>query len=102
MPDNSFRPDLSFLNKKVNPDCRVHVTRQFCFDEQTSHTQIPDLRSILTSFAIPVDPDFVGRLDSRVVPPRRDTLARQEMLISAHVRPSKTRLGSLCGLQVSV
>src|SRR6267143_5208686 len=52
---------------------------------------------ILTSFAIPVDPSSVGRLDSRVVPSRRDTLARQEALIGAHVRPLTIRLGSLCG-----
>src|SRR6267142_5487510 len=27
MPDKSFRPDLSFLNKKVKPDRRVHIRR---------------------------------------------------------------------------
>jgi hypothetical protein len=43
MPDKSFRPDLSFLNKKVKPDCRVHIRRLFCFEKQTSHTQVSDL-----------------------------------------------------------
>ena len=42
MPDNNFGPDLSFLNEKVKPD-RVHVTRLFCFDKQTSHVQVSDL-----------------------------------------------------------
>jgi hypothetical protein len=40
MPDNSFGPDLSFLNKKVKPDRRVLLMRHFCFDKQTSHTQV--------------------------------------------------------------
>ncbi len=43
MPDNSFGPDLSFLNEKVKPDRRVHFTRHFCFDKQTTHTQVSDL-----------------------------------------------------------
>jgi len=43
MADNSLGPDLSFLNKKVKPDRRVHVTRHFCFDEQSSHAQVSDL-----------------------------------------------------------
>ena len=43
MPDDSFRPDLSFLNKKVKLDRRVHVPRFFCFDKQTSQTQVSDL-----------------------------------------------------------
>ena len=42
MPDNSFGPELSFLNKKVKPDCHVHVTRLFCFNKQTSRTQVSD------------------------------------------------------------
>jgi hypothetical protein len=42
MPDNSFGPDLSFLNKKVKPDRRVHVPRPFCLDKQASHTQVSD------------------------------------------------------------
>src|SRR6267143_2641976 len=41
MPDNNFGPDLFFLNEKVKPD-RVHFTRLFCFDKQTSHTQVSD------------------------------------------------------------
>src|SRR6267142_1227426 len=48
VPDSNFGPDLSFLNEKVKPD-RVHFTRLFCFDKQTSHTQVSDLRSILTN-----------------------------------------------------
>jgi hypothetical protein len=42
MPDNSFGPDLSFLNKKVKPDFRVHIPRFFCFDKQTSRTHVSD------------------------------------------------------------
>jgi len=42
MPDNRFGPDLSFLNQKVKPDLRVHIPRFFCFDKQTSHTQVSD------------------------------------------------------------
>jgi hypothetical protein len=41
MSDNSFGPDLSFLNKKVKPDARVHIQRLFCFDKQASRTQVP-------------------------------------------------------------
>jgi hypothetical protein len=42
IPDNCFGPDLSFLNKKVKPDSRVHIPRFFCFDKQTSRTQVSD------------------------------------------------------------
>jgi hypothetical protein len=42
MPDNSFGPDLSFLNKKVKPDRRVHIPRPFCLDKQASDTQVSD------------------------------------------------------------
>ena len=42
MSDNSFGPDLSFLNKKVKPDHRVHFSRFICFDKQASHTQVLD------------------------------------------------------------
>jgi len=43
MLDNSFGPDLSFLNKKVKPDLHVHnIPRFSCLDKQTSHTQISD------------------------------------------------------------
>jgi len=46
------------------------------------------LRSlVINAFAIPVDPDSVGLLDSQVAPPRRSTLAHQEALIGAYVRP---------------
>jgi hypothetical protein len=42
MPDNSFGPDLSFLNKKVKPDRRVQIPHFFCFDKQASRTQVSD------------------------------------------------------------
>src|SRR5207248_11721196 len=42
-------------------------------------------------------PNSVGRLDSRAVPPGKDTWARQEVLIGARLRPLGVRLGSLCG-----
>jgi hypothetical protein len=87
MSNDSFGPDLSFLNKKVKPDRRVHISQLFCFDKQASRIQVSDSRSILTSFAIPEDPDSVGLLDSRVAPPRRNTLSHQEALISAYVCP---------------
>jgi hypothetical protein len=42
MPDNSFGPDLSFLNKKVKPDRRAHTQQLRCFDKQASRTQVSD------------------------------------------------------------
>jgi hypothetical protein len=42
MSDNSFGPDLSFLNKKVKPDRRVDIPLLCCFDKQASNTQVSD------------------------------------------------------------
>ncbi len=48
MLDNSFGPDLPFLNKKVKSDRRAlsnrraHIPRPFCLDKQASHTQVSD------------------------------------------------------------
>ena len=42
MSDNGFGPDLSFLNKKVKPDRRVHIPLHFCFDKQACRAQVSD------------------------------------------------------------
>ena len=42
MADNSFGPDLSFLNKKVKLDRGIQVPRFCCFDKQSSQTQVSD------------------------------------------------------------
>jgi hypothetical protein len=42
MSDNSFGPDLSFLNKKVKPYRVLHVPPQFCFDKQACRAQVSD------------------------------------------------------------
>jgi hypothetical protein len=33
MSDNSFGPDLSFLNEKVQPDRRADIPGSICLDE---------------------------------------------------------------------
>jgi hypothetical protein len=85
--DNSLGSDLAFLNEKVKSNRRVRSTHFCCFDKLACRAQVLDSCSILASFAIPVDPDSVGRLDSRVVSPRRNILARQEPSIDANVLP---------------
>jgi hypothetical protein len=42
MSDDSFGPDLSFLNKKIKPDRCIHISHLFCFDKQASGTQVSD------------------------------------------------------------
>jgi len=42
MSNDSFGPDLSFLNKKVNSDRGVHFPGLFCFDKQACRTQVSD------------------------------------------------------------
>jgi len=100
MSDNSFGSDLSFLNKKVKPDRVVHIPPHFCFDKQACRAQVSDSRGILTSLAMPVDPDSVGLFDSRVAPSPRNTVERQESLTSAYVRP-QTHVPLPCGFAVT-
>ena len=62
MPHESFGPDLSIANKKINKGLRADRSRIRSFDEQAFQTQIPNSRRFVTSSARPDDPDAIGCL----------------------------------------
>lgn len=58
-------PNLALLNKKVDLYRRTHCQWPYRLGKQTAQTQVPNSRCILTSFAMPVDPDALRLLDPR-------------------------------------
>jgi hypothetical protein len=83
MSYNSVGPDLTFLNKKMKLGRHSGNGRRVCFDEQTSHAQIPHSGYMLTSSRAPVHIDTPACLDTRVNPSRRGSLSLQNVLNGA-------------------
>jgi hypothetical protein len=68
MSYNSVGPDLTFLNKKMKLGRDSRNWGRVCFDEQTSHAQIPHWGYMLMSSRTPVHIDTPACLDTRVAP----------------------------------
>jgi hypothetical protein len=76
---NSVGPDLTFLHKEMKlgrHSCNCGVV---CFDEQTSHAQIPHWGYMLMPSRTPIHIDTIECLDSRVNPSRRGSLSFQNV-----------------------
>jgi hypothetical protein len=71
MSYNSVGPHLTFLNKKMKLGRHSGNLGRFCFDERTSHTQIPNSGYMLMSSRAPIHIDAPKSLDSEVNPSRR-------------------------------
>jgi hypothetical protein len=69
MSDDCFGSDLPFLDKKIKRGLCAHDRWLSSLDKQTADAQIPNLRSVITSTTLPVDPDIAKCLDPRVEPP---------------------------------
>jgi hypothetical protein len=69
MAHNSVGPDLSLLYKKINLGYRSHRPWLGCLDEQTSDTEIPNVRNIVSSIAAPINPHVLRCVYARGQPP---------------------------------
>lgn len=97
MPYNGVRPDLPFLDQKIELGLCTNDNWLSRLEKQTALAQILNSRSIRKSSTTPVDPDPLRCLDSYRAPSRRSSSILQDIIIGAHNRPLKIRLGSLCG-----
>jgi hypothetical protein len=69
MSDDCVGSDLPFLDKKFKPGLCALDRWLSSLDKQTADAQIPNSRSVITSIALPVDPDVAKCLEPRIEPP---------------------------------
>src|SRR5256884_2252013 len=90
MAHNGFRPDLPLLYKKINLNWRSHRPWRARLDKQTSKTEVPNRRYILSTIAAPIDRHALDRIDARGSPPGK----RSE----EHTSELQSRLHLVCRL----
>ena len=82
MSNDSFGPDMSFLDKKLKIGRSAHRSWTRCLDKQSTLAQVPNSCCFVTPTATPEDPDSFRRHDSRVEPPRRKSWFLQHVTTS--------------------
>jgi hypothetical protein len=69
MPHDSLGADLAFRDEKIELGFHAYRLWSGGSNKQTPGAQILDAGDIILTITTPTDPDPVGRLDARGVPP---------------------------------
>lgn len=83
MPDDSFSPDLSFLNKKIEPGFRAQGRGNGRREKQSTRAQVANAGNIIHALTAPIHPNVAHGLDTRSHPSGIRKLCR----CACHVSP---------------
>jgi hypothetical protein len=65
MPDNSFSPDLSILNEKIELGSRARRRGNWGGEKQSASAQIANAGNIISALTVPIHPNVSQSLDAR-------------------------------------
>jgi hypothetical protein len=65
LPDYSFSPDLSFLNKKIELGFRARRRGDWCGEEQSTKAQVTNAGNIIHALTAPIHPNVAHGLNAR-------------------------------------